>query len=164
MSRVRVNFSFLLFNALLFLFCDAGMILSFYAVCALHELGHIAALKLTGGELRCVELSCFGIRMTAAPAADTKRGAAVLLSGPMANLALYVLLEGLGHGGRMASLSLAAGVFNLLPFSCLDGGALLEMLAEGRACERMIRVCLAVIRVLFAAGLLAYASAEIAKA
>ncbi|MBR6070779.1 MAG: hypothetical protein IKP78_09340 [Ruminococcus sp.] len=160
---IRVGFTFLLFNALLFMFCDTEMIASFYAVCLLHELGHIAALRLTGGELRRVELSFFGIRMVAAPAADIGRGAFVLLSGPAANLLLYAVLTALGVCGRTARLSLAAGLFNLLPFSSLDGGALLDMLAAGRVREREIRVCLTAVRVLCAAELLALIAAEMAK-
>ncbi|MDO4864121.1 MAG: hypothetical protein Q4A05_08130 [Ruminococcus sp.] len=160
---IRVGFSFLLFNALLFMFCDGEMIASFYAVCLLHELGHIAALRLTGGELRRVELSFFGIRIVAAPAADVGRGALVLLSGPAANLLLWAVLGGLGVGGRTAQLSLAAGVFNLLPLSSLDGGALFDMLAAGRVHERQIRVCLAAVRGVLAAGILGCIAAEMAK-
>ncbi len=160
---IRVGFSFLLFNALLFLFCDGGMIASFYSVCLLHELGHIAALRLTGGELRRVELSFFGMRMVAAPAADIRRGALVLLSGPAANLALYAVLTVFGVCGMTARLSLAAGLFNLLPLSALDGGALLDMLAAGRVRERELRACLTAVRLLCAVGLLAYIAAEMAK-
>ncbi|MCR5016512.1 MAG: site-2 protease family protein [Ruminococcus sp.] len=163
MSRVRVGFSFLLFNGLLFLFFGGKMIFSFYSVCLLHELGHLATLRLTGGELRRAELSFFGIRMVAAPAADIGRGAVVLLSGPAANLLLYAVLTALGCGGITARLSLAAGVFNLLPFSGLDGGALLDMLAEGRPCERQLRTCLTVVRAALAVGLAALAVADIAK-
>ena len=160
---IRVGFSFLLFNAMLFLFCDTEMIASFYSVCLLHELGHIAALRLTGGELRRVELSFFGVRMVAAPAADIRRGALVLLSGPAANLALYAVLTVFGVCGMTARLSLAAGMFNLLPLSSLDGGALLDMLAAGCVRERELRTCLTAVRVLCAAGLLAYIAAEMAK-
>ena len=163
MSRVRVGFSFLCFNALLFCLCDGSMILSFYAVCLLHELGHIAALRLTGGELRSVELTCFGVRMTAAPAADLKRGAAVLLSGPAANLMLYAVLTAAGVCRETAELSLAAGLFNLLPFSSLDGGALLDMLAEGSVCERQIQLALKALRIAAAAALLLLIGAEMAK-
>lgn len=161
MTRLRVGFSFLFFNALLFLFCGGEMILSFYAVCLLHELGHIAALRLTGGELRRVELSFFGIRMVASPAADVGRGAVVLLSGPAANLLLYLLLTALHCCTGTARLSLAAGVFNLLPFCGLDGGALLDMLAEGRTCERQFRTCITVARAAAGVGIAAYAAAEV---
>jgi Zn-dependent protease len=163
MSRIRIRFSFLCFNAVLFCLCDGRMIVSFYTVCLLHELGHIAALRLTGGELRAVELSCFGIRMTAAPAADVKRGAAVLLSGPAANLLLYALLTVTGKCPETASLSLAAGLFNLLPLSSLDGGALLDMLAEGSVCERQIQLALKALRIAAAAALLLLIGAEMAK-
>lgn len=147
MKRIRIRFTFLLFNAVLFIFRDAGLIFEFYAVCLLHELGHLAALKLTGGELRMVELSGIGIRITASPAADIKRGAAVLLSGPAVNLLMYALLSFSGNSGRLAELSLAAGLFNLLPFSSLDGGALLDMLAEGSPHERLIQSVLKAVRI-----------------
>lgn len=163
MNRINVKFSFLLFNALLFLLCDGEMILGFYAVCLLHELGHIAALRATGGELRRVELSCFGIKMTAAPARDVKRGAAVLLSGPAANLLLFALLHALGCGGRIAALSLAAGVFNLLPFSFLDGGALIGLLAEGSPCERKINITLCIFKGALAGAVMLNLIAELCK-
>ena len=162
MRRIRIRFSFLCFNALLFCLCDGKMIASFYAVCLLHELGHIAALRFTGGELRSVELSCFGIRMTAAPAADVKRGAAVLLSGPAANLLLYAVLMLTGKCPETASLSLAAGLFNLLPLSSLDGGALLDMLAEGSVRERQIQLCMKAVRIAAAGVLIALIAAEFA--
>lgn len=146
MNKVRIRFSFLLFNALLFSFRDGEMILSFYAVCLLHELGHIAALRLTGGELRRVELSCFGIRMTAAPAASLGRGVIVLLSGPAVNLLLYGALRLADIGDETALLSLWAGIFNLLPYSFLDGGAVLDLLAEGAVHERQLRIFIAVLR------------------
>ena len=154
MRKLRIHFSFLLFNALLFMLKDAGMILGFYAVCLLHELGHIAALRLTGGELRLIEFSIFGVKMTAAPAADIKKGAAVLLSGPAVNLLMYAALVLTGNGGRLAALSLAAGTFNLLPFSSLDGGALLDMLAEGSPHERLIQSVLKAVRALLLAGII----------
>ena len=163
MRRIRIRFSFLCFNALLFCLCDGKMIASFYAVCLLHELGHIAALRLTGGELRSVELSCFGIRMTAAPAANVKRGAAVLLSGPAANLLLYAVLMLTGKCPETASLSLAAGLFNLLPLSSLDGGALLDMLAEGSVRERQIQLCMKAVRIAAAGVLIALIAAEFAE-
>ena len=154
MRKLRIHFSFLLFNALLFMLKDAGMILGFYTVCLLHELGHIAALRLTGGELRLIEFSIFGIKMAAAPAADIKKGAAVLLSGPAVNLLMYAALVLTGNGGRLAALSLAAGTFNLLPFSSLDGGALLDMLAEGSPHERLIQSVLKAVRALLLAGII----------
>lgn len=158
MNKVRIRFSFLLFNALLFSFRDGVMILSFYAVCLLHELGHIAALRLTGGELRSVEFSCFGIKMTAAPAANIGRGIIVLLSGPAVNLLLYAALRLADMGGETALLSLCAGLFNLLPYSFLDGGAVLDLLAEGAACERQLRTFIAILRWLVTIGAAACAA------
>ena len=146
MKRIHIGFSFLLFNAFLFMFCDGIMILSFYFVCLIHEMGHLVALKATGGELRRIELSFFGIRMVAAPASDLRCGAIVLLSGPAMNFITYMMLKVLDVGVRTAELSLAACLFNLMPFSSLDGGALLEMYASGRPYERRANQILTLLR------------------
>lgn len=146
MNKIHIGFSFWLFNAFLFMFCDGHIILSFYSICLIHEFAHIAALHLAGGELYRVELSFWGIRMIAAPAKRIGKGIFVLLSGPAANLILYVILKAVRSDSRLADMSLAAGIFNLLPFSFLDGGAVLDMFFSGRECERKIRFGLAVLR------------------
>lgn len=153
MKKIRISFSFLLFNAFLFMFRDMRLIAEFYGVCLLHELGHIAALRFTGGELRRVELSWYGIKMTAAPAANTKRGIIVLMSGPAVNILLYAVLHAAGSDGSFALINLAEGLFNLLPYSFLDGGAALEMLAQGAVNERLISRLLLLLRAAVTAGL-----------
>ena len=67
---------------------------------------------------------------------------------------MYAALVLTGNGGRLAALNLAAGAFNLLPFSSLDGGALLDMLAEGSPHERLIQSVLKAVRALLLAGII----------
>lgn len=150
MTKIKIKFSFLVFNALLFLLRDSELISAFYIACILHELGHIIALKLTGGELKSIELSCFGIKMTASPCSSLKNGILVLLSGPAVNLLLYIILRVLEIGGFLATFNLAEGLFNLLPYSMLDGGAVMNLIAEGSVYESQLRIIYLIIRILTA--------------
>lgn len=148
--KIRIGFSFLLFNALLFIFRDSRLIFGFYAACIAHELGHIAAIRLTGGEVRVIELSCFGIRITASPSARVSAGVFVLLSGPAVNLLLYAALTLAGLNGYTSGFCLAEGIFNLLPFSFLDGGAVLDLLTDGHEYEQMLKHGIIILRVVAA--------------
>ncbi|MCM1530402.1 MAG: hypothetical protein NC093_10470 [Alistipes sp.] len=137
--RIRLGFTFLLFNALLFLFKSSGIILGFYAACVIHELGHIAAIQLTGGCVREIALSLLGIKISADPAATKAKGLFVLLSGPAANLISGWICLKLGIFGFFARFSIAEGLFNLLPLSCLDGGAAIELLTQGIRHEKSLK-------------------------
>lgn len=148
--RIKVGFSFLLFNALLFMFRDSRLIFGFYASCAVHELGHIAAIRLTGGEVRGIELNCFGIRISASPSAKVSNGVFVLLSGPAVNLLLYAVLTFAGLNGYTSGFCLAEGIFNLLPFGFLDGGAALDLLVEGHEYECALKRGIIILRVVAA--------------
>lgn len=148
--KIKVGFSFLLFNALLFMFRDSRLIFGFYAACAVHELGHIAAIRLTGGEVRGIELSCFGIRITASPSAKVSSGIFILFSGPAVNLILYAVLTFAGLNGYTSGFCLAEGIFNLLPFGFLDGGAVLDMLVEGHEYECTLKRVIIILRVVAA--------------
>lgn len=148
MSKIKIRYSFLVFNALLFLLRDGNLIAAFYISCIAHETGHILALKLTGGELRSVELGCFGIKMTASPCKNIKEGIAVLMCGPAVNLLIFAVLWYFGIREYLCVFNLAEGVFNLLPFSFLDGGAALVLLAEGSVHERIIRRIIMAVRII----------------
>ncbi len=138
--RIRLGFTFLLFNALLFIFRSGGIILSFYAACLIHELGHIAAIRLTGGCVREISLSFLGIKISADPAATRAKGILVLLCGPAANLISGWICLKLGIFGFFARFSIAEGIFNLLPLSCLDGGAVLDIILQGRRHEKPLKI------------------------
>ena len=159
MPETEIRFSFLLFNALLFLMCDIRHITGFYTVCTLHELGHAAAALLTGAGVRRITLSGFGILMDTGRCRSMIGNAAILAAGPAVNLILWAVLTAAGYRGFMTELNLAAGALNLLPFSGLDGGSLSELLISGRMYERGLRLLLAALRILAgaaAAALLVY--------
>lgn len=131
MPKISVKYSFLVFNALIFMFRKTSLICGFYAACIIHEAGHIIAIWLTGGKVSKIELSCSGIKMTATPPVSLKAGIIVQLSGPFANLLVFLLLAVMGKIGYTAMFCLVEGIFNLLPYRFLDGGAVLEMITDG---------------------------------
>jgi len=154
--ETEIRFSFLLFNALLFMMCDIRHITAFYTVCTLHELGHAAATLLTGAGVRRIILSGFGIVMETGGCRRVTDHAAILAAGPAVNLILWALLTSIGYKGCLSWLNLAAGALNLLPFSGLDGGSLSELLVSGRMYERGLRVLLTIFRLLTGAVLAAF--------
>lgn len=76
----------------------------------------------------------------------------VLLSGPAANILLFALLEISGAAGSFAMVNLATGLYNLLPFSCLDGGALIDVFITGTIHEREWRKLLSLFKILVIAA------------
>lgn len=146
--RVRVSFSFLMFNALIFLVRESKVILCFYGVCILHELGHILAAVIAGTAAKEIILSGTGITITAEKNAviPVKRSLFVLLSGPAVNLIFAGITESLGGSRLFIMLNLTLCLYNLLPFPNLDGGAVIELLISGIRCEYGVRMLLAAVR------------------
>ncbi len=148
MPKIRVEFSFLLFNALIFIFRDSLLILGFYGACIIHELGHIIAVYLTGGEILSIQFSWTGIKMTASTPKTNKSAIFVQLCGPLANLLAFLLLIACGKTGYFAIFCLAEGFLNLLPYKFLDGGTILELLAEISPNEKKCRIFNSFLRII----------------
>lgn len=133
---------------------DSGLVLCFYTVCAVHEAGHIAALSITGGRVRSVELSGSGMRI------ETKKGGMipaasslfVLLAGPAANMIMYFVMRLAGCGGSFLLLNLAAAAYNMLPYSSLDGGAVISLFTAGTPYERTAGTVLFIVKLLITAA------------
>lgn len=142
-----VKFSFLLFNALIFLLRDNSVIMNFYAVCIIHELGHLLAIGITGGKIKSVVFSGTGVVIT--PEKNSPHELFVMLSGPCANLAVFVICSIIGIGQIFRLLNLGTAFYNLLPYRQLDGGAGLALLTDGSPHERTINTVLTVIKILF---------------
>ncbi|HNZ98878.1 hypothetical protein [Ruminococcus sp.] len=147
---LRVEFSFLVFNALVFLFRDSTLVLAFYTTCALHESGHILALGLTGGRLSSVSFGAAGIRMeTVRTGAEPVTSSLfVFLAGPAANILVFTAMKLAGCGGTFPALNLVAAAYNMLPFRSLDGGAVIALFTVGTPHERTAELVLKVMRLL----------------
>lgn len=124
MPRVEVSPGFLLLMGALF-WLDEGVGLLPWGVlaCVLHELGHIAAAALWGGQVQGLSLTVVGAELRISYDAQLAYGqdSLVALAGPGVNLLFGALAMGLGWK-LAAVVSLTIGAFNLLPIPPLDGG------------------------------------------
>lgn len=151
LPKIKADFSFFLLIALLFLIRDVRSASGIVIVCILHELGHLAAMAMFGTKVKGIRFSGTGIRITAAKNGTEPllQSVVILLSGPAVNIILYLLLKEKVYD--TAVLSLGAGVYNLLPYRQLDGGAMLEHLILGRQHEYVYRAALNAVRLMLAA-------------
>lgn len=128
----RLTFGFLSVWALLLLqsaFSETAA--AAFVCCALHELGHITAMKLLGINIRSLTLYSGGVRLRSDPLAlhGTLSELAVLAAGPLVNLLLGA--AGCFFGNRLfAGINISLLLFNLLPLSSLDGGRILAAISE----------------------------------
>lgn len=147
----RIYFSFLVFNALIFLIRDSRLMLAFYTACAVHEAGHIAALSLVGGRIRSAALSGAGIRIDTVKSCimSVKRSIFVLVAGPAANLAVYLLFMLTDRRGIFPMLNLMGAVYNMLPYRSLDGGGIIAKFTAGASFERPAENFLTAVKLTF---------------
>ncbi|MPM21203.1 hypothetical protein SDC9_67646 [bioreactor metagenome] len=150
--RVEVSGGFLLTAAALFWLESGGLLFWAALACALHEAGHVIAIRAMGGKIRALRLSVAGAELVF----SSGHGLSYLqeifaaVSGPAVNLALALVCarlipESAGEGLYLfTGLNLALGGFQLLPVLPLDGGrallALLEMLWQPAIAGRILEI------------------------
>ncbi|MDO5559151.1 MAG: hypothetical protein Q4F95_06085 [Oscillospiraceae bacterium] len=128
--------------------------LDVFLSCMLHELGHMAMIILCRKRVCRVGFNAAGIKIFES---SDRIGSAlceniILLGGPCANLlAAAAVAITAGADNRFVYLNLFLGIFNLLPFRCLDGGSIivniLDIYAKGKYdtllfIVKIINVCL----------------------
>lgn len=132
--RVEVSPGFLLLLGTLF-WLDEGIGLLPWGVlaCVLHETGHIVMASVLGGQVEELSLSVVGAELYIKYDAPLNYGqeSLVALVGPAVNLLSGLLFTAMGWK-LPAALSLAVGIFNLLPILPLDGGRVVQGLLANR--------------------------------
>lgn len=99
--------------------------------CALHELGHIAAMKALKIKIRGLTFYSGGVKLKSEPLSlrNTLSEISVLAAGPFVNLLLGA--AGFLFGNRIfTGINISLLLFNLLPLSALDGGRIMSAAAE----------------------------------
>lgn len=97
--KLRVDFSFLVMTAIVFLVSEGQRIREFFLVCLIHELAHAIALCLCGGSLGELIFSGFGIKMI--PRRNflsSGRELFILIAGPMINIIMFTVFRGSSFG------------------------------------------------------------------
>ena len=156
--RIQLHILFLGMLTLFLLVDPTGISAMGLGASLLHELGHLAACRLTGARPRALSFELSGIRLTggARPLPFGKE-LAILLAGSGVNLLLAAVLYWIsGKGRTLAAVHLCLGFLNLLPMGALDGGKILRLVLERRFSLRTAQAaCTAVQAVLAGAALLA---------
>ena len=141
-KRIEISGGFLLLAAGLYYLDTQGVVLWAALAAALHELGHYLVIRLFGGRVTLLRLTCVGAEMalSARRPLSLSGQLCAALAGPAVNLALAFSGARLADGERgylFAGLNLALGLFNLLPAAQLDGGRALRcvLLLLGRVEE-----------------------------
>lgn len=131
-GNVKISFEFGFFAvAALFCLLDAPeLALSALCACVIHECGHIFASVLCNVKIEKITLWAGGVKIqTESKIISAVYDVFILLSGPVFNFisAFFYFISG---RYSVFSVNLVLGLFNLLPFSNLDGGAVIRKIFE----------------------------------
>lgn len=134
MPKIRIGISFVAVVATAFCF-DTGNLLIPCLLCAIvHELGHLAVIKICGGKVREIRISALGayIKLESVPMLSYKNELLSAAAGPAVSIALSFFLSFLGNfTGEQAlyihsGTSMLLGLVNLIPVFPLDGGRVIK--------------------------------------
>ena len=160
-GRVEISRGFLVLLALL-LWLDegVGLLLPALFACALHELGHLAAIRAAGCSVKRLHLTTVGAELILRDCAALSYGKELLiaLAGPAGSLLCAFIAARFGWF-LLAGMCLGQGAFNLLPVLPLDGGRslgalLAHLCGPVRAEQALTGVSAVTVGLLFGLGLL----------
>lgn len=142
LGRVEITGGFLLLLAWLNYLDRDFLIPVALAACGAHELGHLTAIRLLGGDIRQIRLTAIGAELVLdRPLGYWQEGVSAL-AGPGVNLLLALSCCDSRRWMVFAGLNLTLALFNLLPAGGLDGGrALYCTLALLAGQDRAIWIC-----------------------
>lgn len=145
-TALRWDFSFFAALAVFFLWDASGFGIAALGICAVHELGHLAVMRLCGIIPESMTFYGAGIRLSAPEVERRSVGVriAVYSAGCAVNFLISAACLALGNA-NLAAVSLAAGLFNLLPVGEFDGKRLLKIallyLLPPENVDRALSVC-----------------------
>lgn len=128
--RVTVTFGFLFTVCVLLLVGSPAVGFSAVAACVIHELGHCFAAVLLDVKFKGVKFWAGGINIQP-ESRIISYGAEIteLFCGPFFNVLFCALFIFTGTSSA-AAVNASLAVFNLFPYSSLDGGCILKLIFE----------------------------------
>ncbi len=144
--ELSVSPGFLLLAASLYFIGGIGALAAFLAAALAHELGHLAAMFVTGASIRRIRVTACGPVIEYGGALTKKQELGIVAAGPVAGLffAGLCFLTAVPYICYIGAIALLAAMFNLLPVLPLDGGRLalywLESVLPVRAAGIVMRV------------------------
>lgn len=125
-NTVKILPGFYIFAAVSFLLVPVKWLAAWLFAALLHELSHIAMLKLLRCQILSVKIGASGAVIESDCDAQWKK-LLCIMAGPIAGFALALLLHIMP---RVALCGVIQSLYNLLPLSSLDGGRTLESIAH----------------------------------
>lgn len=152
---LSVSPGFLLLAAFLYYAGGGAALTAFFTAMLVHELGHLAAMLLTGTSVRALRLTAAGPVIEYEGTVTARQETGIIAAGPLAGLlfAWGCLLWGSAYFRYVGLIALLSSVFNLLPVLPMDGGRLLSALLCTSLPERAAATALQVLGSLCGAGI-----------
>ena len=130
----EISVPFAVMIAFLLIMDRTGLMTASLFAATLHELGHMAAMKISGCAPGSVTCCPAGILITGNAYKTAADSAFIAVSGPAANFAAAILMLLIGRvtdsvtAYAFAAVQLIVGAVNMLPVKGLDGGTLMLIL------------------------------------
>lgn len=116
-GRLSIDYRCFFLAAVLLLLFPVKWIFAWLLASLAHEMGHYLAVRLLGGTVCELKLTCRGAKMCASPL-PPDRQLICILAGPMTSFSLLLFWE---EFPQLAFCGAVQGAYNLLPIGNLDG-------------------------------------------
>ena len=143
-SKIRFSRTFFWFLAVLLMYIPVRWLLAAFVSAYIHELFHIAAIRLCGKEIFDIEIGVLGAQIYMEPMGGW-REFMCLAAGPVGSLLLGYFFRWVP---AIAFLGCIQGVFNLLPILPLDGGRMLACILHGCVDRKMEQILMILAEIL----------------
>lgn len=131
--EVSVTFGFLLVITLLSVTSSPSLGFTAIASCVIHELGHCFAAVILNVKIKSLTLWAGGVQMQReSRLVSVGTELFILISGPLFNL-IFAVIYSLYGLSDAAGVNLALAIFNLFPYSSLDGGCVIRAFLERKS-------------------------------
>ena len=147
---IRVQPSACILMAALLLLLPLDWLIAALLAAAVHELGHLAAIRVYGSRPEFLSVGGFGAQIHTGPL-DNRAEFFCAAAGPAASLCLLSLCR---FFPKLALCGAVQGMFNLIPVHPMDGGRILCCFLR-RLCPRRAEGIFRIVHCLVICGLLA---------